>query len=39
MFRRAERRIGQWHDYVRLIGGWDLVLSRQDYHKALRRYA
>lgn len=33
MFQRAHRRIGQWHDYVRLPFGWTLTISHQDYHR------
>ena len=29
---RAERRTHQWHDYYRLLFGWVLIVSRQDYH-------
>lgn len=30
---RASHRQGQWHDYYRLLFGWCLIVSRQDYHK------
>lgn len=30
----APTRSNQWHDYIRLPFGYDLIISRQDYHKA-----
>jgi hypothetical protein len=30
---RAPRRVGQWHDYLKLPFGYQLCLSRQDYHR------
>ena len=33
---RADRRIGQWHDYYGLPFGSTLVISCQDYHRQHR---
>ena len=33
---RAPRRMGQWHDYLKLPFGYQLCLSRQDWHRRPR---
>lgn len=30
---RAVIRRGQWHDYYRLPFGYELIVSRQDFHR------
>lgn len=33
LWLRADRRLGQWHDYYRLPFGLTLAWSAQDWHK------
>jgi hypothetical protein len=36
ILKRAERRTGQWHDYLHITPRHALLLSRQDYHRDSR---
>jgi hypothetical protein len=33
LYKRAPRRVGQWHDYLHISPRWALRISQQDYHR------